>query len=335
MRVGIVIGFLPQPLSADLELAAKADALGLDSVWVAEAGGRDAGAIAAAVAARSTRIRVGTGIMQMFPRTPTLAAMTAVTIQNVSGGRFVLGLGVGTRANMAAWHGLTDPTPTSRVQEYVTVVQQLLANQVPNYTERRWYQTPGLASAGGVAARAFQCEWSTPIYLGAIGEMSCRMAAEQLDGWLSLWGSPEQVAKEISTVVQPGLQMRERSVGSGFEVGVIMPVIVADDVAFCLESISRKLAAYIAAPPPNSYFDRLVRAGYRAEAEAVRDAYQRNDRAGAGRLIPIDFVDEVSLVGPPDRIRRKARLWAEAGISLLIAASIQAEALEILAGLEA
>jgi F420-dependent oxidoreductase-like protein len=318
-----------------MPLVLEAERLGFDSVWSAEAYGSDAVTLITWAAARTERIGVGTAIMQIPSRTPAGAAMTAITLDHLTGGRFRLGLGVSGPQVSEGWHGVAFDHPLERTREYVEIVRTILRREQPLEFHGKHYDVPiqgGTGLGKPLKTIVHPLRPDLPIYLAAIGPKNVALAAEIADGWLPTFYSPLH-PEVFEPSLKEGLTRagRERS---SFDVAPFAPVFLGDDVQACRDLVKPVLALYIGgmgARGRNFYNTLVSRYGYEAESKAVQDLYLDGRKGEAAGAIPDALVDEVSLVGPKERIADAVRRWEEAGVDTLIVGTFQTEALQALA----
>jgi F420-dependent oxidoreductase-like protein len=337
MRFGLNAGYSGARLSVDLDLVFEAERLGFHSVWTAEAYGSDAITPLAWIGARTSRIGLGTAILQMAARTPAMTASTATSLDHLSGGRFLLGLGVSGPQVVEGWHGQPFGRPLGRTREYVSIVREIWARERPLEHDGAHYQIPyrGPGATGlGKPLRSILHGRRLPIYLAAIGPKSVEQAAEIADGWLPIWYSPYR-----PEVHRGALDAGFARAGGGkslatFDVAPSVVVVQGDDVQACLAFVKPMLALYIGgmgARGRNFYHDLACRYGFEAEARRIQDLYLDGKKAEATAAVPDRLADEVSLVGPPERIRDRLAPWRAAGVTTLICGARQPEALRTLA----
>jgi F420-dependent oxidoreductase-like protein len=338
MRFGLNAGYSGARMSLDMKLIREADELGFHSVWTAEAYGSDAVTPVAWIAAQTNRIHVGTGIMQMPARTPAMTAMTATTLDQLSGGRFLLGLGPSGPQVVEGWHGVPYGKPMKRTREYVEIVRAIWAREKPLEHSGEHYQIPyrGEGATGlGKPLKSILHGRQIPIYVAAVGPKSVAQAAEIADGWLPIFFSPYRAPQ----VYRPSLEAGFRKAGGGkdasrFDIAAGPTVIVGDDVAACLQFIKPILALYIGgmgARGKNFYNDLARRYGFEKEAAKIQDLYLDGKKNEAAAAVPDQLADEVSLVGSKERIRDRLAPWRESGVTTMICALQQPEALRLLA----
>jgi F420-dependent oxidoreductase-like protein len=336
MRLGYAMGYAP-PGTSPLELIAhaqEAERLGFDSAWAAEAWGTDAVTVLSWLAATTDRIKVGSAIMQIPGRTPANTAMTAATLDLLSGGRFLLGLGTSGPQVVEGWHGQPWGKPLARTREYVEIVRTVLARQVLEHHGEHYdipYDGAGATGLGKplkLMARPLRAD--IPIYLAAIGPKNVELAAEIADGWIPIFYSPERAPE----VFGPHLE-RARP---GFDVAPTTQVVVTDDVAAGRDALKPFFALYIGgmgARGTNFYNSLFRRYGYEREADEIQELYLDGKKLEAAARVPDAFVDEVALVGPKERIADRLDAWRESGATSLLCSSPQVEALRVLAELAA
>ena len=337
MRLGLNVGYSGSQISLPIDLVQEADRLGFHSAWTAEAYGSDAVTPATWIAAVTKQLKVGTGIMQMPARTPAMTAMTATTLDQISGGRFLLGLGPSGPQVVEGWHGVAYGKPLVRTREYVSIVRQIWAREKPLEHQGEHYQIPyrGPGASGlGKPLKSILHGHSIPIYIASIGPKSVEQAAEIADGWLPIFISPKRLS-----VYRPALEAGFEAAGGGkslktFDVAPSVTVILGDDAKACLNFIKPVLALYIGgmgARGKNFYNDLARRYGYDAEAKKIQDLYLDGKKNEAIAAVPDELADEISLCGPKERIRDRLAEWKECGITTMILALQQVEAMRAVA----
>jgi F420-dependent oxidoreductase-like protein len=340
MRLGLNIGYSRSSLGIDLSLVQLADRLGFHSVWSAEAYGSDAVSPLCWIAAQTTRIKVGTAIMQIPARTPTLTATTALTIDQLSGGRFILGLGVSGPQVVEGWHGVAFGKPLVKTREYVEIVRMVWKRERPVEHKGQYYQIPyagpDATGLGKPLKSILHGRADIPIYLAAIGPKNVALAAEIADGLLPVFFSPERMA-----VFTPSLEAGFKAAGGGkslatFDIAPTVPIVLGGDVAACRAMIKPRLALYVGgmgARGKNFYNELVSRYGYEADARRIQDLYLGGKKDEAAAAVPDALVDEVALCGPRERIKERLPRWKSSGITTLICGAVQPEALELMAEL--
>ncbi|RIK10934.1 MAG: LLM class F420-dependent oxidoreductase [Acidobacteria bacterium] len=326
MKIGLSVGYWSSgPPPGVKEQIAEAERLGFDSLWTAEAYGSDALTPLAWWGASTTRLRLGTSIMQMSARTPTAAAMAALTMDHLSGGRFVLGLGASGPQVVEGWYGQPYPRPLARTREYIDIVRKVFAREAPVTYEGEHYQLPYKGGAGlGKALKptVHPLRSDIPIMLAAEGPKNVALAAEISDGWLPLWFSPKSDAFYRSALEEGFARPGSRHSGlDTFEVVSLLPVIIADDVEACANMLRPMLALYIGgmgAKGANFHYEVFARMGYEAECEKIQDLYLNGNKSDAIAAVPIGLVEDVALIGPLGKVTEESTLWKETVISTAV-----------------
>jgi F420-dependent oxidoreductase-like protein len=320
VRLGLTLGYQTAwTTPADhLALAQEAERLGFSVVWAAEAYGSDAPSMLAWIAGQTSRIDLGSGVMQIPARSPAATAMTAATIDTLSGGRFRLGLGVSGPQVSEGWHGVRFGRPLARTREYVEIVRMALARQPVQYAGEH-YPLPLPGGPGKVLRLGFHPPRADiPIYLAAVGPRNLRLAGEIADGWLAVFFAPRH-AGELLGAVRAGREAAGRSMDS-FDVVPTVPVVVGEDPAACAELVRLYAALYLGgmgSREQNFYHQLATRMGYGAAAREVQDLYLAKRHRDAAAAVPFEFLDSTSLLGPVDRIAGRMRAYAEAGVTTL------------------
>jgi F420-dependent oxidoreductase-like protein len=336
MRLGLTAGYSGAQLSLDLDLITLAESLGFDSVWTSEAYGSDAIVPLAFIAAKTRRIRLGTGIIQMPARTPAMAAMTAMTLDALSGGRVILGLGPSGPQVVEGWHGVPYGKPLTRTREYVAIVRKILAREAPLEYEGELYQIPyrgpDATGLGKPLKSILHGRRDMPIYTASIGPAGIATSAEIADGLIPVWMNPERFDLFHEPLAK-GFAKSGRSLAT-FDLAPMVTVVVGDDLDACRMPVRAMLALYIGgmgAKGKNFYTDYAKRLGYEEAAQRVQDLYLAGNKGEAMAAVPDKLVDEVALVGPPDRIRDRAAAWRASPVTTMILGTVQPEAVRLLA----
>jgi F420-dependent oxidoreductase-like protein len=312
-----------------IDLVLEAERLGFDSVWTAEAYGSDCFTPLSWMGARTTRIKLGTGIMQISARSPACVAMTATTIDHLSGGRLILGIGVSGPQVVEGWYGQPFPKPMARTREYVALLRQMIRREGPVVFDGKHYQLPLAGGSGlGKPLKLITKPLRThiPIYLGAEGPKNVKMATEIADGWLPLFFSPHRSAAIYAESLQ--------DVKPGFEIACPVTVVVNDDLAEALLPVKYMLGFYIGgmgARQRNFHAELLARMGYAEAVERVQDLFFAGKRDEAAAAVPDALADELSLVGPPERIRDRLQAWKESPVTTILAGTRDSKAIRALA----
>jgi F420-dependent oxidoreductase-like protein len=328
MRLGLMLGYWMFGPEDRIDLVHEAERLGYDSVWTAEAYGSDAFSVLCWMGARTSRIKLGTSIVQISARTPACTAMTAATIDHLSGGRLILGLGVSGPQVVEGWYGQPFPKPMGRMREYVTLLRLMLKREGPVTFAGRHYQLPYKGGAGlGKPLKLITPPLRShiPIYLGAEGPQNIKMATEIADGWFPLYYSPYRPEVYAESL---------RGAAPGFEIACPVTVSVNDDLQQALAPIKWMLAFYIGgmgARTKNFHADLVRRMGYPAVADRVQELFFAGRREEAAAAVPDEFADEISLAGPPARIRERLQAWKHTPVTTLIAGTRDVDTLRLLA----
>ncbi|ASW55036.1 LLM class F420-dependent oxidoreductase [Plantactinospora sp. KBS50] len=320
MRLGLSLGYQTAwSTPADhLALAQEADRLGYAVVWAAEAYGSDSPSMLAWLAGQTERIDVGSAVMQIPGRTPAMTAMTATTIDALSGGRFRLGLGVSGPQVSEGWHGVRFARPLQRTREYVDIVKLAVARKQVEYAGEHY--TLPLPDGPGKALRLgfHPPREHIPIYLAAVGPKNLELAGEIADGWLAIFYAPDFAAEQLAAVAA-GRARAGRDL-AGFDVVPSVPVVVGDDVANCAELVRWYAALYVGgmgSREKNFYTELATRMGYGDAAREVQDLYLSKQHRDAAAAVPLEFIDRTSLLGPVERIAERMRTYAESGVTTL------------------
>jgi F420-dependent oxidoreductase-like protein len=334
VKLGLSLGYAPPGTNpADLfPLVEEAERLGFDSVWVAEAWGTDAVSVLGWLAARTERIKLGSAIMQIPGRTPANTAMTAATLDLLSGGRFLLGLGTSGPQVVEGWHGQPWGKPLGKTREYVEIVRAALRREVVEHDGEHYgipYDGPGATGLGKplkLMLRPLRAE--IPIYLAALGPKNVALAAEIADGWLPIFVAPERFDEAFG----PSLA----AAPPDFEIAATASVYVDDDVPALIDALRPYVALYVGgmgAKGRNFYNSLVRRYGWEEEAEQIQELYLAGKQREAIAAVPDELVDAVSLIGPKERIAERLEAWRETPVTTLVLGTMQPEALQTLAEL--
>ncbi len=333
LKLGLQLGYWGAQRPDDLvPIAQEAERLGFDSVWTAEAWGSDAFTPLAWIGAHTSTIRLGTSVVQLSARTPTATAMAALTLDHLSNGRVILGLGVSGPQVVEGWYGQPFSKPLARTREYIDVIRQVLRRDAPVTNPGEHYPLPytGAGSWGmGKPLRSIThpLRADVPIFLGAEGPKNVALTAEIADGWLPLYYSPyrnEVYAKSLAEA-KPG-----------FEIAQFVMVQINDDVEAALMPVKSMLGFYIGgmgSKKRNFHLELMGRMGFEAEAHKIQELFFEGKRAEAIAAVPDQFADEISLVGPVERIRERLEAWKETPVTGLLLANRDPETLRTMAEL--
>jgi F420-dependent oxidoreductase-like protein len=323
MKVGLNTGYWSAgPPAGVTEQIATAERLGFDSVWTAEAYGSDALTPLAWWGASTTSLRLGTAIMQLSARTPTAAAMAALTMDHLSGGRFVLGLGASGPQVVEGWYGQPYPKPLERTREYVEIIRQVLAREAPVAFQGHHYTLPHQGGAGlGKALKPtiHPLRRDLPVMLAAEGPKNVALAAEITDGWLPLWFSPKTDDFYRAALAEGFGREGSRHQGlDTFEVVSTLPVVIGDDVEACADALRPMLALYIGgmgAKGANFHYEVFARMGWEEDCARIQELYLAGRTSDAMAAVPTGLVEDVALIGSMSKVEDEAQRWKATCIS--------------------
>ena len=316
MKLGITLSVGSAIPEIDMERIGEAERLGYDSVWCGEAWGTDAVTPVAWVLARTTKIKAGTGIMQMPGRTPALAAMTAMTLQGLSGDRFLCGLGPSGPQVVEGWHGVAYGNPTTRMREYVAIMKRIMAREAPLEHAGEHYQIPyrgtDATGLGKPLKTILHPKPGLKFYTASISPGGLRLAGEIADGNLPIFFSPEAADAACAPVLQGWQKAGRGETLEGFDTAPYVKIRMGDDLQMCRDSCKPELALYIGgmgARGKNFYNDYCKRLGYPDAAKQIQDLFLDGKKQAAAAAVPDKMVDEIALVGSADRIRGRLADW--------------------------
>lgn len=325
MKLGYHIGYWSSgPPHGALETILEAERLGFDSVWTAEAYGSDAFTPLAWWGASTSTVTLGTNIVQMSARTPTATAMSALSLDYLSGGRFVLGLGASGPQVVEGWYGQPYPRPLARTREYIDIVRQVFAREAPVTYDGEFFQLPYRGGAGlgkPLKPTVHPLRSELPIYLAAEGPKNVALSAEIADGWLPMFFSPRSNGFYRDALAEGFARPDARRGWEDFEVPASVPLIVDDDVERCADLIRPSLALYIGgmgAKQMNFHRDVFARLGYEETATKVQELYLARHKNDAAAAIPTELVEDIALIGPPAKIRDELQAWRETVLTSLL-----------------
>lgn len=309
-----------------VELAQEAERLGYAVAWVAEAYGSDAVSVLSYLAATTERIDLGAAVMQIPARTPAMTAMTAATLDLLSQGRFRLGLGVSGPQVSEGWHGVPFAKPLARTREYVEIVRSALARESVRH-EGEFFTLP-LPDSAGKALKLSLLPYrdDLPVYVAAVGPKNLELAGEIADGVLAIFFSPEHSA-DVRASLAAGRE-RATTPAADFDVAATVPVSFGDDLASCADPIRGYAALYVGGmgSREQNFYNRLAcRMGYEQEAGLIQDLFLDGQHREAMAAVPLDFIDETSLIGPPQRVAERLHAFAEAGVTTLTVTTFAAD----------
>jgi F420-dependent oxidoreductase-like protein len=320
MRLGLNVGYSGKRAIVPVDLVRQAEAVGFDSVWVAEAYGSDAISIATWLLAQTTRIRVGTAIMQIPARTPANAAMTAMTLSQISGNRFLIGLGASGPQVVEGWHGVPYAKPVTRMREYIQIMRLIMQREGPVEFDGEIYQLPyrgpGSSGLGKPLKSILEATPGIPIYCASFTPAGLAAASEVADGVFPIWMSPDKVGL-VEEHIAPGLAARTDGKSRfDFDVAPTISVVVGDDLDACRRPVKEMLALYVGGmgARDKNFYNRYTRQmGYEDAAIQIQDLFLGGRKEEAVAAVPDALVDEVALIGPLGRIRERAAGWRALG----------------------
>ena len=339
MRLGLNIGYSGARINLPLDLIQEADRLGYYAVWAAEAYGSDCITPLAWIGALTQNIKLGSSIMQMPARSPAMTAMTAITLDQLSGGRFLLGLGLSGPQVVEGWHGRPYGRPLGKTREYVSIVRQILAREAPLTHDGEHYQIPyrGEDATGlGIPLKSISHgRADMPIYLAAIGPRNVALTAEIADGWLPIFFSPAHYEEAYKAAVEAGLARTGggKSLDS-FDIAPSVTVVIEDDIELAYNQLKPVLALYIGgmgAKGKNFYYDLASRFGFAEAADKIQEFFLQGRKGEAMMAVPDALVDAVALVGSKVRIRDRLQLWRDCPITTLNITAFSVEAVHFMA----
>jgi F420-dependent oxidoreductase-like protein len=327
MKLGLNVAYWGLGITPgdQLSMVKEAEAAGFDSVWAAEAYGSDAATVLAWLAAQTERIRIGSAIFQMPARSPAMTAMTAATLDELSGGRMILGIGPSGPQVAEGWHGQPFARQLQRTREYVEILRKALARERLEY-KGETYELP-LPDGQGKALKLMiaPVQERIPIYIAAIGPKNTALVGEIADGWIPFLFSAEH-AKELRGPLDEGAARAGRNLDDGsFEIAPTVNVCIDDDIEAARDVMRPFLALYVGgmgSREKNFYNAMMRRYGFEEAAEKVQDLYLSGKKEEAAAALPEDFIDSVCLVGPPDRVRERLAMYRDAGVGTLLATII-------------
>jgi F420-dependent oxidoreductase-like protein len=318
MKLATTLKFSPDEGGIGMDLVWEAERLGFDAIWAGEAYGTDAVTPVTWVLARTSRIKAGTSIMQMPARTPACAAMTALSLQALSGNRFLCGIGPSGPQVIEGWHGVPFGRPQQRTREYAAIIRQVLERKAPLEHHGHHYDIPYTGPGSTGLAKPLRSivhgDPSLKIYTAPISPAGLRTAGEIADGALPFFMSPEKPEIIVDPILDGRVKVGRPENLSGFDLAPYVRIAVGDDIAACRDRLRPGLALYIGgmgARGRNFYNDLAKRLGYEEAADAIQDHFLAGRRREAAGAVPDELIDEISLVGPPARIRERLQLWQE------------------------
>lgn len=329
LKLGLQLGYWgSQPPPHAAQLALEADRLGYDSLWTAEAYGSDALTPLAWWGQATQNVRLGTALCQLSARTPTAMAMAAITMDHLSGGRFVLGLGVSGPQVVEGWYGQPFAKPLARTREYVSIVREVIARKAPVTNDGPNYPLPypgGTGLGKPLKSIVHPLRSEIPIILGAEGPKNVALAAEIADGWFPIFFSPDHMGEFTSSLDEGFSRPGARRSWDDFEIIAFCPIVMNDDVEQAADFYRPMLALYIGgmgARDMNFHFDVFCRMGFEAEARKIQDLYLDGHKDEAAATVPTSLVEKIALIGPREKIADELSQWKDSvATTLLVAGS--------------
>ena len=325
MKLGLTAAGMGRSVRIDIKLIQEAERLGYDSVWTAEAWGADAITPLAWIAAQTSKIHLGTGIMQMPARTPAMCAMQAMTVDQLSGGRLILGLGPSGPQVVEGWHGVAYGKPLARTREYIEILRRIFRREAPLEFSGSEYQIPfrgeGASGLGKSLKSILHGRADIPIWTATISPKGIRTAAEVADGFMPIWTGPGGL-DTFADDVQAGFA----AAGGGksyetFSVAPLVACVIGEDLQRCRDAVRPQIALYVGgmgARGKNFYNSHVARQGWPDAAREIQDLYLEGRQREATSKVPDDLVDAITLVGPVERIRERIAEWKQTKIDTLV-----------------
>jgi F420-dependent oxidoreductase-like protein len=327
MKLGLQLGYWGAGPPADAGgQVAEAERLGYDSIWTAEAYGSDALTPLSWWGSHTSKVRLGTALCQLSARTPTAMAMAAITLDHLSGGRFVLGLGVSGPQVVEGWYGQSFEKPLARTAEYVDIVRQVFAREAPVTNDKPNYPLPYPGGTGlGKALKPIvhPLRKDIPIILGAEGPKNVALAAEIADGWFPIFFSPNAVKAFEPALAEGFARPGARHRADDFEVIALAPTLISNDIEKAADAFRPSIALYIGgmgAKSMNFHFDVFSRMGYEAEASKIQELYLEGRKTEAEAAVPTALIEDIALIGPKEKIRDDLEGWRESIATTLLVA---------------
>ncbi|MCU0514192.1 MAG: LLM class F420-dependent oxidoreductase [Anaerolineae bacterium] len=341
MRLGLMVGYSGKTFELPVAMLQEADRLGYYAVWTSEAYGSDAITPLAWAGALTRQIKLGTAIMQMPARTPAMTAMTAMTLDALSGGRMVLGLGLSGPQVVEGWHGQPYGKPLAKTREYVSILRTIFQREQPlEHNGEAYqipYQGPDASGLGKPLKSILHGRPDIPIYLASIGPKNVELTAEIADGWLPIFFSPERYGQSYEAFVAAGLAKAggDKTIDQ-FDIAPTVTVVVEDDLAMAYNVVRPQLALYIGgmgAKDKNFYNDLARRYGFEEAAETIQALYLEGKKGEAIAAVPDALVDAVALVGSRARIKDRLQLWQHSAITTLNITTFDVDVVRMMAEL--
>jgi F420-dependent oxidoreductase-like protein len=325
LKLGMSVGYWAGgPPPGAQEAVLEAERLGFESLWTAEAYGSDALMPLAWWGSRTERMKLGTSIVQISARTPAATAMAAMTLDHLSGGRVILGLGVSGPQVVEGWYGQPFAKPLARTREYIDILRAIWAREGPVEYAGEHYRLPidgGTGFGKALKASIHPLRADIPIYLGAEGPKNVALAAEVCDGWLPLFYSPHDEEGYRAALAEGFARPGARRTPETFEIAAPVPVILDDDVAAGVNALRPMYALYfggMGAKSKNFHADVAIRLGYEAEVATIKDLYLSGKKDEAAAAVPARLVEQLALIGPDDKVRHDLEAWRDSAVTTLL-----------------
>lgn len=342
MKLGLQLGYWgAQPPTNHAELVAAAEAEGFDTVFTAEAWGSDAYTPLAWWGRETTRMRLGTSVIQLSARTPTACAMAALTLDHLSGGRHILGLGVSGPQVVEGWYGAKFPKPLARTREYIDILRQVWAREAPVHSDGPHYPLPvtgeGTTGLGkNLKPITHPLRADIPVMLGAEGPKNVALAAEIADGWLPIFYSPRIAGMYNEWLDEGFARPGARRTRETFEICATAQVVVTDDRPAIMELMKPHLALYMGgmgAEGTNFHADVYRRMGYAEVVDDVTKLFRSDRKDEAAKIIPDELVDDSAIVGNLDFVKEQIKAWEASGVTMMVVGATSVEQIKDLAAM--
>ncbi len=339
MRLGLSTGYSGAKIELPMAMIKEADALGYHVVWTAEAYGSDAATPLAWIGAQTQNIHLGSAIFQMPARTPAMTAMTAMTLDQLSSGRMILGLGLSGPQVVEGWHGKPYGKPLGKTREYVTIVRKIFAREAPVTHEGKHYAIPyagdDATGLGKPLKSILHGRADIPIYIASIGPKNVTLTAEIADGWLPIFFSPEFYETTYKQYLDEGFAKagNDKTIDN-FDIAPSVVVSLDDDLETAWNQVKPFIALYVGgmgAKGRNFYYDLAVRFGFEEAAETIQDLFLDGKKGEAMMAVPDELVDQVALCGSRDRIKDRVQLWKDSPINTLTIQTFDIEVVRMMA----
>ena len=332
MKLGVNIGYSGRTFQVPVKEIKEAEAMGCDSVWTAEAYGSDALTPLAWIGAHTTKIKLASGIIQLSARAPAATAMAAITLDQMSGGRMILGLGVSGPQVVEGWYGMPYRRPIARMREYVSIVRDIFKREAPVSHDGEHYQIPftgeGSVGLGKPLKSILHGRPDIPIVIGAEGPKNIEQTAEIAEGWLTMLLSPVHFDRVYRPKLEAGFAKAENGKTiDDFEIYVSQPVVPGDDLDACRDEVRPFSALYIGgmgAKGENFHKNAVDRYGYEDATDRIQELFLAGKKADAAAAIPTELIDELALIGPKEHMRDQLEQWKALEIDFTMLVGLEA-----------